>query len=362
MQVGMAMGPAPPFDAMRRRAQRLHEAGMGSFWWPDHLVAFHSPELWATGGLSELQPDPHVYADPFVCMSACAEDTGEALLGVCVTDAIRRNAATLAQTALSLDHLAPGRVVLGLGAGERANYEPYGTTMSSPARRLDEAAAQIRRLLDDPDPDEHGAVMGLRPPDGSPGPQLWVAAHGPKGFATAGRYADGWIPNFLTVDAWNAGRDQVRAEAAAAGRDPDGLTCALSVQVVVAEDRAAARALLDHPVLKAFALLLPPERFTAVGAEHPLGGGGLEHMVASQLGERLLEAAEQVPVDVVAGQMLHGAPEDIVADIRAYGPVDHLVLWDPVPLADLEAARVSTPGCLSIARQLRGDDADSHRN
>ncbi len=352
MDVGIAMGPAPPFDAMRRRASRLHAAGMRSLWWPDHLVAFHSPALWATGGLSEIQPDPHVYADPFLCMAACADHAGDAVLGVCVTDAIRRNAATLTQTALSLDHLAPGRVVLGLGAGERANYEPYGTSISSPARRLDEAAAQIRRLLDDPGPTQDGAVMGLRPAPGSPGPQLWVAAHGPKGFATTGRYADGWIPNFLTVDAWNRAREQIGDAANAAGRDPDGLTYALSVQVVVAEDRDAARELLDHPVLKAYALLLPPERFESVGARHPLGGGGLEHMVASQLGDRLLEAAEQVPVEVVADQMLHGSAEDIAAQVRAYGEVDHVVLWDPVPLVDLDAARASTAGCIRIAELL----------
>src|SRR5690606_1211519 len=112
-----------------------------------------------------------------------------------------------------------------------------------------------------------------------------------------------------TVEAWRAGRERIRDVAAAAGRDPDALTYGLSVQVVVAEDRAAARRLLDHPILKAYALLLPASRFEAVGVPHPLGGGGLEHMVASQLGERLLEAAEQVPVELVAEQMLHGSPE-----------------------------------------------------
>lgn len=347
------MGPVPPFGAMARRVGRLRESGFDSFWWPDHLVAFHSRELWATGGLSRIQPDPHVYADPFVCMAAAADAAGDGLLGVCVTDPIRRTPATLAQTALSLDHLAPGRIVLGLGAGEYANYGPYGVEVASPAAHLDAAAAQIRRLLDDPGPDAHGAVMGLRPPEGSPGPQLWIAAHGPKGFRTTGRYADGWIPNFLSRDEWHAGRDQIAAAAAAAGRDPSAISYGLSVQVVIQDDHESARRLLEHPILRAFALLLPPERYEAVGAEHPLGGGGLRHMVASRAGDEQLRAAEAVPAEVIEGYMLHGTAEEVAEQLGGYRDVDHLILWDPVPLVDLDAAGSATAGVVRLARLLK---------
>ncbi|MGE3621681.1 MAG: LLM class flavin-dependent oxidoreductase [Acidimicrobiia bacterium] len=352
MKVGIAMGPAPPFAPMARRVAKLSDAGFGSFWWPDHLVAFHSRELWATGGLAEVQPDPNVYADPFVCMAACAASTPDGLLGVCVTDAIRRMPATLAQTVMTLDHLAPGRIVLGLGAGELANYGPYGLSVKSPATVLENAAAQIRRLIDDPGPDEAGAVLGIRPPEGSRGPQLWLAAHGPRGLAATGRYADGWIPNWLPVEGWRAGRDAVARAAQDAGRDPSVLTYALSVQVVVQPTHEQAVELLEHPVLKAFALLLPPERFAEVGAEHPLEGGGLHHMVASAMGAEQLEAARAVPSEVVRSLYLHGTPAEVVEQIRAYGDPDHVVLWDPVPLADLSAGRAAGEGCAEIVRLL----------
>ena len=354
MNVGIAMSPAPPFDAMARRVGRFADAGLRSFWWPDHLVAFHSRELWSTGGIAQIQPDPHVYADPFVCMAACASAAGTATVGVCVTDAIRRTPATLLQTALSLDHLVPGRVVLGLGAGEYANYGPYGVSVRSPADRLETAAAQIRHLLDDAGPDGSGAVMGIRPPEGSAGPRLWLAAHGPRGFATAGRYADGWIPNFLSVGAWSAGRDAVATAAREAGRDPGSISYGLSAQVVIQGDHDAAHRLLEHPVLKAFALLLPPERYEAVGAEHPLGRGGLRHMVATQLGAAQQEAAEAVPFEVVHDYVLHGTADEVAGAVRAYPGVDHLVLWDPVPLVDLSAARESAEGCMRLASDLQG--------
>jgi phthiodiolone/phenolphthiodiolone dimycocerosates ketoreductase len=255
---------------------------------------------------------------------------------------------------MSLDHLAPGRVVLGLGAGEHANYGPYGVSVKSPFGRLEAAAAQIRRFLDDPGPDAEGAVVGLRPAEGSSGPRLWIAAHGPRGFAVAGRYADGWIPNFLSVDGWSSGREAVEAAAVEAGRDPSALTYGLSVQVVIQETHEDAHRLLEHPVLKAFSLLLPPERYEALGAEHPLGGGGLRHMIASRLGSEQLEAAQAVPFEVVHDQMLHGTVEEVAAAIRSYPGVDHVVLWDPVPLADLNAAKASAEGCVRLAALLHG--------
>jgi phthiodiolone/phenolphthiodiolone dimycocerosates ketoreductase len=353
MDVGIAMSPAPPFAAMARRVARLAEGGVRSFWWPDHLVAFHSQQLWATGGIAQIQPDPHVYADPFTCIAACAEAAGTGLVGVCVTDSIRRMPATLLQTAMSLDHLAPGRVVLGLGAGEYANYGPYGVSVPSPAGRLEAAAAQIRRFLDDPGPDENGAVVGLRPPEGSPGPRLWLAAHGPRGYAATGRYADGWIPNFLSVDGWRSGRAAIEAAAVEAGRDPAAISYGLSAQVVIQESHEAAHRLLEHPVLKAFALLLPPERYEAIGARHPLGGGGLRHLVASRLGSEQLEAAQAVPFEVVHDQMLHGTVEEVAEAIRSFPAVDHVVLWDPVPLVDLAAAKASAAACVRLAAVLQ---------
>ncbi len=359
VDVGIAMGPVPPFDAMRRRAARLVEAGFSSLWWPDHLVAFHSRETWSTGALSAVQPDPHTYADPFVCMAACAEAAAPAIIGVCVTDGIRRLPATLVQAAMSLDHLAPGRVVLGLGSGEWANYGPYGWSVDSPAQRLEEAARQVRALLDaHEDAAASGAVMGLRPAPGSAGPRLWLAAHGPRSFATTGRYADGWIPNFLAVDAWHEGRRAVQTAAERAGRDPDSITIGLSCQVVIQETHEAAERLLDHPILKAFCLLLPPDRFAAAGVEHPLGGGGLRHMVASQDGARQLEAARAVPVQVATSYFLHGTVDEVETRLREYEGVDHVILWDPVPLADLGAARASTKGTAELARRLHGLQVD----
>jgi len=349
--VGFAVG-APPFAPLRAQITRLRQGGIGGFWWADHLLAFHSRALWAQSPVARSSPDPHRYADPFICMAACAESAGDALIGVSVTDAVRRMPATLVQTAMTIDYLSQGPVVIGLGSGEAANYRPYGWDVQSPAARLADATMQIRALLDDPGPHEHGEVMGLRPPEGSRGPQLWLGTHGPKGYELTGRFADGWLPHLLDREGWLRGRDAVLGAAARHGRDPDSLTLALSRGVVITEDHETAHEILEHPVLKAFALLLPPDRFEAAGVEHPLGSSAVHHLVASTAGDELTAAAGAGPSEVIRSHFLHGTVDDVIAQIAEYPELGHVLLWDATALADLAAAKTSIVGCQAVARAI----------
>jgi hypothetical protein len=48
-------------------------------------------------------------------------------------------------------------------------------------------------------------------------------------------------------------------------------------------------------------------------------------------------------------------PESLEQRIAHVARVQHgLILWDPVPLADLTAGRVSTEGCVRLAALLHG--------
>lgn len=356
VQVGFRVSAVPPFDGMRAAVAADAAAGADSFWWPDHLLSFHAPELWDDGDRSV--PDLHRYADPFLCMAACADAADGALLGVSVTDAIRRMPATILQTALTLDHLAPGRIVLGLGAGEAANYAPFGWGVPSPAARLEEAASAIRRFLDDPGPDDAGGVMGLRPAPGSPGPQLWLGAHGPRGLALTGRCADGWLPYLLDEEEWHAGRDAVRAAAVGADRDPAGITIGLQVNAVLADDHDTAHAVLAHPALRALALLFPERWYERAGLRHPLGGSGLHALVATRMGPALRAAADAVPASFVHDHVPHGTPAEIAAHVRRHTGVDHIRLADYALVAGTADAAESARLRHATAALLRDHQED----
>jgi len=326
LRVGVRVPPVAPSPRLRRFVARCVAAGFDSLWWPDHLMALSTPALWPDDPpeLTAL----HTYCDPFVAMAACGDLPAAVSVGTGVTDAIRRTPAALVQSALTVDWAVPGPVILGLGAGERANYVPYGMSVPSPAAAFDRAARQIRSLLDSPGPDACGAVLGLRPADPVHPPQLWLGAHGPRGLRLTGQVADGWLPTQLGPEEWAAGRSAVIAAAVEAGRDPGLLACALSMEVVVADSRAEAVALLAHPVVRATCLMLPAAAFSRYGVPHPLGPGGLTALVPTLEGDRIRRAAEAVPDELVRETVIHGDVADVVAAIGQYRGLDHVRLSD----------------------------------
>ena len=326
LHVGLRVPPAGPSPRLRRFVARCAEAGIDSVWWPDHLMAYATPALWAEDppALASL----HVYCDPFVAMASCADVLGDMTVGTCVTDAIRRSPASLAQSAMTVDWAVSGQVVLGLGAGERANYEPYGIEVGSPARVLDSAARQIRAFIDSPGPFPGGAILGLRPRDPARPPALWLAAHGPRGLSLTGEVADGWLPTQLSPQDWAAGRAMVRAAASAAGRDPGRLQYGLSLDIVLADTRAEAIALLSHPLVRVNCLMLPASVFARYGVQHPLGGTAMTELVPTVDGERMRRAVDAIPDALVRDVIVHGDVDDIVTAIGQYPDLDHVRLSD----------------------------------
>ena len=107
----------------------------------------------------------------------------------------------LAQTALTIDHLARGRFILGLGSGESENTLPYGFDFARPVSRFEEALRVIRLLWESDGPVDfdgqfytlHHARLDTEPYDGRL-PPIWIGASGPRMLDIAGRYADGWWP------------------------------------------------------------------------------------------------------------------------------------------------------------------------
>ena len=74
-------------------------------------------------------------------------------LGVGVTEPIRRHPVLIAQAMMTLSHLTKRAPILGIGAGERMNIDPYGLDFSEPVTRLEEALQIIRLCLSAPGTD-----------------------------------------------------------------------------------------------------------------------------------------------------------------------------------------------------------------
>jgi phthiodiolone/phenolphthiodiolone dimycocerosates ketoreductase len=343
-----AMGAVrPPADAVLAAAQRREQQGFDAIWWVDHLLHWFPSSIWTPDLVPQAaaQPSPHVWFDPVPVVAAAAGATNDIRLGIGVTDVVRRHPASLAQTALTLDHLTGGRFVLGVGSGEALNLEPFGVANQRPLSRLEEGLEVMRLLMASPDPvdyeGEHfrlrGASLGLRPLGDRP-PPVWIAAHRPRGLALAGRRGDGWLPLATEPDEYAGMLARVREAAAAAGREAE-VTPGLYARVVVTETREEAEAALDGSLLMRFiALTRPAEAFAARGAEHPLGRGafGLTSFMPTAYGRaEALRLAESVPPEVVRDAVIYGTPDDVARSIGAFVErgARHVQLTNMTPLA-----------------------------
>src|SRR6202012_5765490 len=128
---------------------RLAELDSGrylSIWLPDHMVSFWPDSIWTPEftDLASASPSPHRHLDGLAV--AAAAWTNSVPLVSAVVDTVRRHPAMLAQTALTIDHVARARFVLGVGSGESENTLPYGFDFARPVARFEEALRVIRLL------------------------------------------------------------------------------------------------------------------------------------------------------------------------------------------------------------------------
>jgi F420-dependent oxidoreductase-like protein len=118
--------------------QRADEMGWDTAWVPDHFYAgYGDPE----GACFEA----------WTLLTAAAARTKRIGLGPMVMGNTYRHPAVLANMAATLDHVAEGRLTLGIGAGwMQSEHDGYGIPLPAARERLerlDEAATVIRRLL-----------------------------------------------------------------------------------------------------------------------------------------------------------------------------------------------------------------------
>jgi len=339
----------PPASRAIDLARRAEADGFDAVWWPCHLMGWHPDSVWTEDltPLAGVQPSPHVYFEPLSMMAAVAATTDRIRVGVCVTDLIRRHPAMLAQTALTIDHLAGGRAILGLGSGERMNVTPYGLEWSRPYSRLAEGIEVMRLLWSSDGPvDFDGrffrlerAVLGLRPLEGRH-PEVWIAAHGPKMLALTGRQGDGWLPTQMPPEEYADKLAVVRRSAEAAGRDPESVTPSMLAYVLAAPDEDSLDRMCANPLVRLLfpAVSLPDSVYARLGVTPPFAdGAGYESYIPTAVTrEEALKLVEHIPPDIVRRTTLHGDAVQIAEQIRAlqHAGLRDVVLWNITAFAD----------------------------
>ncbi len=214
-----------PVETIVRQVQLAESLGYDTAWIADsHLVC---RELWVT-------------------LTACALGTRRIRLGPGVTVPHSRHVSVTASAIVSLNELAPGRILLGIGTGD-SSAGTLGLRMEKVARvaTLESMSEALRRLTSAGstrfESGSEGRIAWLDRPHRIP---LYVAGSGPKMLAAAGRLGDGVI---MYSSTWppiiEAALGHIGAGAQAAGKALDDLDVVIWAPMSVAHDRARAR---DH--------------------------------------------------------------------------------------------------------------------
>jgi len=367
MRVGLQGPTAPPVAMNRVLAKLAERAGFDSYWALDHMMGVMPPGMWTPEyvGAARVVRDAEPHFDPFPLVAAIAAKTRRIRLGFAVADTIRLHPAWLARAALTLQHVSKGRFILGLGAGERENLEPYGWPADRLAGRCREALEVIRALWSTKGPVDHdgeffhlrGAQLALRPYLKRP-PPIWLAAMGPRMLETTARYADGWLPHDVTPERWRAALATIREAARSAGRDPDTITPGLFLTAFIDTTHDAAHAAMAEPSVRVGALEVPAQAWRDAGATHPLGEnhrGIVDYVPTRYTAEEMRAIIEKIPWDAVHNLFPHGEPAEIVEHVRPFrdAGLRDVVIQNVSPVSKPSRALASGAAFTRTARLLK---------
>jgi probable F420-dependent oxidoreductase len=163
-----------------------------------------------------------------------AEATTRIKIGTWITNIYMRQPAITAATALTIQEISGGRMVLGLGVSHKPVNDRFGIEMGNPVEKMREYVKAVRSFMD-------GTAPALTLKRDLPKVPVYIAGL-TKGAATlAGEVADGIMPYLATPDYVKKLRAYVKDGAEKAGREPKDIDITLGIPSFVSDDIEAAR-------------------------------------------------------------------------------------------------------------------------
>lgn len=229
-------------------AERAEGAGFDSVWVGDSVTARPRHE-------------------PLTLLAAVAARTRRVRLGTAVLLPALRPPVVLAHLVATLDRIAEGRLVLGVGIAAdtpaiRREFEAVGAPFERRVGRFLETLEICRALWRGDRVSFAGkhftvADVTVEPKPHRPGgPPIWIGGSGPTALREAARF-DAWFPLGPTAEFVAEHWPRVAAAARAAGRAPGAVTCAAYVTLALDASPTAAEQRL-HAFLEAYYAMPAP--------------------------------------------------------------------------------------------------------
>ena len=271
------------------------------------------------------QAESRLVRDAIVPMAAYAAVTERLKVGSGVINNWTRNIGLLAATFLTLDDLAPDRIICGIGAWWDPLARNVGIDRRKPLQAMRETVEVLRRLLNMERVTYHGefvhvdgieldVVHGRREPRHVP---IMIGATGDKMMEMTGEIADGCVLNYCVPPEYNINALQLlEAGAKKAGRSLKDLD---TPQLVVCSvDHDHDRAIDTTRELLTQYLAQQPHIAKASGVSDEV-----VHEIQSTLGwpatkEQIKRAKHFVPEELILRISASGTPEEARTKVNEY--------------------------------------------
>ena len=260
----VVMSGRPETGPLLAMAERAEAAGFDSVWVGDSLTARPRHE-------------------PLTLMSAIAARTRRVRIGTGVLLPALRPPVVLAHVIGTLDRVAEGRVILGVGIAAdapaiRKEFAAAGVPWDRRVGRFLETLEICRALWSRDHVAFHGkhftlddVTMEPKPPRAG-GPPIWIGGSGPTALREAARF-DAWFPTGPGVEFFAEHFPRVRAAAQEAGRARDAVTGAAYLTLALDPDSAAAQTRMDRFLETYYAAPAKVIKARQAGYAGPIEGG-----------------------------------------------------------------------------------------
>jgi 5,10-methylenetetrahydromethanopterin reductase len=271
------------------------------------------------------QAENRLARDATIPMAAYAAVTTRIKIGSGVMNHWTRNPATIAATFLTLDDLAPDRIICGLGTWWEPLAQKVGVNRSRPLLAMREVVTVVRALLARQRVTYRGefvqlddvmldVVYGRKEPRQVP---IYIGATGAKMAALAGEIADGLLLNFLVSPGYNQGvMEELERGLRQAGRTfkdidrPQLIVCSV--------DRNREKAINMARRLVTLYLVQQPGVMRASGVRQELIDEVSQVLGWSPSDEQIEDAMGLVPDHVVQLVTACGSPDEVRKKVLEY--------------------------------------------
>jgi len=201
---------------------------------PSYIRAYEDARMAEDYGFSHawFYDSQMCYSDVYATMALCAHHTRSIKLGTFVSILGNRIAPVTAHSIATINELAPGRVILGVGTGFTGRNVMGMPPV--PMKTMREHIGNIRELLQGRETlyregDRARHIRFLHPDHGYINVRdeipIHLASNGPKALQMVGELGDGWITIGLDPAMISAGVARIKQSALDAGRDLAQLYC-----------------------------------------------------------------------------------------------------------------------------------------